>query len=714
MRPKSLGWFAAVAALATLSHAPPLAAQPVPPADAADQDSPDQASPDPASGVTIYDREFFAPYGVVNARDMLERVPGMSAVIGVGFRAAEQRRGLRSDTDQVLINGKRSTGKETDVADYLERIPATQVLRIEVISGNVKELDSAVSGRVVNIVLKEDQTKGSGAFAGGFIYISNGVTRPSGQLSYSFDRGPLSVTLAAETRARFQPADVNDEIASPAGLPIGRLFEVRERDRQEYTGRARVAYALANGDSLQVNGFYLYYPQDDLDTTRVFRLGPAGETPLSAVEDRTKGHDAKLELTSDYVRQIGANSKFLGLAVFSKNSVVRDSTNFDLFPFGSSATGGDTRDEQRREIILRGTFQSNITDTQELEFGAEGALTTLDKDLDFFALRGGRRADIRVFNSDTRIKEKRAEIFSTYSWKPTDKLEFEPGLAAEFSELNQRGPDVVEQRTFKFAKPSFNVWYSASPQSRIFFSFVRDVGQLTFEDFAASFIREDNELVVGNPNLVPEKAWAFELGNEYRLANDAGLLQVKAIYKRVNDVNDRVPLGPGVSGPGNLGSGHSYGLRLEGSLKLSKLGLFDGVISATYLLQDSEVRDAFTGRKRRFGLQPKSETTVNYRHDVQSWGLSYGLEYSHFGPTIQSDIARFDRRTTGGDARVFAEKQLNRGLLLRVFMGNAFKIRNTRARTLFVGSQASGRVLQNEFRAEKPTYFIGVRLRSTF
>jgi hypothetical protein len=63
---------------------------------------------------------------------------------------------------------------------------------------------------------------------------------------------------------------------------------------------------------------------------------------------------------------------------------------------------------------------------------------------------------------------------------------------------------------------------------------------------------------------------------------------------------------------------------------------------------------------------------------------------------------------------VFAEKQMNRGLLLRVFMGNAFKIRNTRERTLFAGSQASGRVLQNEFRAEKPTYFIGARLRSTF
>jgi hypothetical protein len=638
----------------------------------------------------------------------------MSGLFPVGFQAAEAKRGLRSETDQVLINGKRNTAKNSSVTDYLERIPATQVLRIEVISGNVKELDSAVSGRVVNIILKEEEGSGSGAFAGGFIYISNGVTRPSGQLSYSFDKGPVTVTLAAETRARFQPADVNDQVAGPGGQPIGRLVEFRERDRQEYTARGRMSYAMANGDSLQMSGFYLYYPYDDVDLTRSFRFTPAGEIQLSAVEDRTTGHDAKIELTSDYVRQIGGASKFLGLAVFNRNTIVRDSDIRNVLPFGSVAAGGDARDEQRREIILRGTFQVELDEGHEFEVGAEGALTKLDKDLDFFAIRGGQRVDLGVFNSDTVIKEDRAEVFSTYSWKPVSTVEIEPGVAVEFSTLDQQGPDVVERRKFKFAKPSLNIWYNATPRNRVFFSFVRDVGQLTFEDFAASFIREDDELVAGNPNLVPEKAWAFELGNEYRLANDAGVIQLRGFYRRVNDVNDEVPLGPGVSGPGNLGNGHHYGGEIELSFKLSKLGLFDAVISGSYLLQDSSVVDAFTGRKRRFGRQPRYESTFNYRHDIQAWGLAYGLEYTHNGPVIESDFTRFDRRTTGGDARVFAEKQLNGGLLLRVFMGNAFKIRNTRARTVFAVSQADGRVLQREFRAEKPTYFIGVRLRSTF
>jgi len=666
------------------------------------------------AGVTVYDEAFFKSYGVVTARDMLERIPGMSGLFPVGIQAVEAKRGLRSETDQVLINGKRNTAKNSNVTDYLERIPATQVLRIEVISGNVKEIDSAVSGRVVNVILRTDKSSGSGAFVGGFIFISDGQVHPSGQLSYSIETGPWSATMGLETRARLQPAIVADKITAANGAQIGRLDEVRGRDRQEYTGRARFSYAFPNGQDLQFSLYKLYYPIEDLDTSRLFTLTPGGERPVFAIEDRTEGHDGKFELTSDYVKPFGAKSKFLGLAVFGRSSVVRESEIFNLFDFGGVQVGGDARDEVRTETIVRGTIQTDVTANQQLEYGLEAARTKLDKDLDFFSITNGRRTDLRVFNSDTKIDEDRLEVFSSYSWKPAPTIEIEPGLAAEFSWLDQNGQDVVESRTFKFVKPSLNVWINTTPRNRLFFSFLRDVGQLTFEDFAASFIREDDEFVAGNPNLVPEKAWVFEVGDEYRLADDAGVLQVKGFYKRVQDVNDRVPLGPNFSGPGNLGNGISYGVKTEASLKLNKLGLFDGVLSGTYLVQDSSVRDAFTGRKRRFGKQTEYEATFNFRHDVQAWGVSYGMEYSKFGPFIESDFGRFDMRTTGGDARFFIEKQLGRGLVLRLFNGNAFQISNKRLRTLYAAGQATGRVTSVEARVEKPTHFGGFRLRGTF
>jgi outer membrane receptor for ferrienterochelin and colicins len=684
-----------------------------------------ETSAESSGTITVYDEKFFRTYAVVTARDMIERIPGMTGVFPAAGVQVEAKRGLRSETDQVLIDGKRNTGKNFNVADYLERIPATQVLRIEVITGNVKEIDSTVGGRVVNVVMRTGGTKGSGTFVAGFIYLSSNQAHPSGQLSYNYESGPWSATVGLETRARLQPVDVTESRTLPNGIQTSRLDEVRARDRQEYTARARVGYALDGGENLQFNLFQFYYPIIDKDTTRVTGLLPPSLGQLSAIEDRTEGYDEKFELTGDYVKPLGKDSKFLALGVYNRNSIVRDSENFNVLDFATPQTGGDTRNEVRTEKILRGTFQTSFSPTQQFEIGVEGAITSLDKDLDFFNLINGRRVDTRVFNSDTMIKEDRVEVFSTYTWQPFNGVEIEPGLAAEFSWLDQKGGDVISNRKFKFIKPSLNVWYNLAERNRVFLSAVRDVGQLTFEDFAASFVREDNEVVAGNPDLVPEKAWVVELGNEYRLSDDAGLVQVKGFYRKVQDVNDRVPLFlpdalgrkpllPNSSGPGNLGSGKTYGVRFETSLKLAKLDLFDGVLSGTYVRQTSMVTDPFTNRTRRFGKQPKYEYSLNFRHDVQAWKITYGLEYNKFGPFVESDLARFDRRTTGGDARFFVERQLGRGLILRIFNGNAFRITNTRDRTLFAAGQASGRPTSVEFRREKPIHFTGVRLRGTF
>ena len=683
--------------------------------------APASATPAPSSsGVAIYDQKFFAQYGVVTARDMIERIPGTGSIVAAlaqrGQAQDQERRGLRSDTDQLLINGRRSTSKETDVTDFLERIPAAQVERIEVISGNVKEIDASVSGRVVNIVLKGgDQGASSGAFVAGVSYITKGQMRPVSQLSYSLERGGFGATVGLETRPLANVTKVYDAIEDPTGLPIGRFFENRKRHNTEYVARLRTSYTTDGGASAQVTGYGLYLPRAVFDTSELFAISPAGETRLFSVQDRGDGHDLKYEASADITIPLGPSVKILGLGVFSHNEIKLDSTTFNVLTTPRRELEGDGRDELKRARIARLTLQGDISPRHQIELGAEGANTTLDKDLDFFRFFGGRPFDVPVFNSDTMINEDRAEVFATYTWKPTSAVEFEPGIAAEFSKLRQRGQDANVTRTFKFIKPSFNLWYNPAPTTRVFLSAVRDVGQLTFEDFAASFLRDDNEVVAGNPNLVPEKAWAFELGVEHRLPGDAGVMQAKGFYKRLSDVNDEVILGPGVSGPGNLGSGHLYGGRFEWSFKLARMSLWDGVLGGSFQVQDSIVRDAFTGNKRRIGKIPEYEFRLDYRHDISAWKISYGGEFSKVGASIESDFTRLDRRVpTRGDMRIFLERQIWNGVIARWFFGNVLDQRTSRDRTVYATSQADGEVLRNETRIEDSALFIGFRLRGSF
>ena len=51
---------------------------------------------------------------------------------------------------------------------------------------------------------------------------------------------------------------------------------------------------------------------------------------------------------------------------------------------------------------------------------------------------------------------------------------------------------------------------------------------------------EQRDATAGNPNLVQEKAWQYEVNMEYRLPEDNGVLNARVFYHDLEDVIDRV------------------------------------------------------------------------------------------------------------------------------------------------------------------------------
>ena len=91
-----------------------------------------------AENVTIYPADYFSGLNVMTARDMVRRIPGSEAQASQRGRR-DQRRGLRGQTDRMLVDGKRLVGKSNDADEFLRRLPAEKVLRIEVVDGMVTE-----------------------------------------------------------------------------------------------------------------------------------------------------------------------------------------------------------------------------------------------------------------------------------------------------------------------------------------------------------------------------------------------------------------------------------------------------------------------------------------------------------------------------------------------------------------------------------------------
>jgi outer membrane receptor for ferrienterochelin and colicins len=671
-------------------------------------------------GATIYLPTFFEPYRPSHAKDMLERVPGAAGALSTGAAnnaGDEDRRGLRSQTTQVLINGKRLTTKGNSINDYFERIPSDQVERIEVIVGNVREIDADVGQRVINVVLADTGGIG-GTFSVGNVSFTDGRHMPTLSGSVSGETGPWSYTLSGETRPRQLPRlqrellrDSNDDL----------FLEQEERRRMKsrrYIGRGRLAYAPGPNSQAQLSGFIEDRPiGEQNDTEFDFLIAPDGTRTADGGSLRfLTGEDLEYEISGDYSAPLSKSVAFKGLFVYSVDDENRNNENFSfaLNPDNAQLTSGDTRDERATEKILRGTFDWAFAPKHSLEIGAEGAVNELDKTQSFFDVVNGQRVDREVFNADQVVTEDRLETFGSHTWRPTDRWEIETGIAAEFSWLDQLGSDIDTRRTFQFAKPSLDVYFTQSEQTQIYASVRRDIGQLEFEDFIADLDRDDGEIDAGNPDLAPEKSWDLEIGTEHRLANDAGVINLRGFYRDVSDVSDNVPFGVNDSAPGNLGSGRHYGAELETSLQLQKLGLIDAVISGTFLWQDSSVEDPFTGERRRFADQERYEINIDARHDLSKWAMNYGFVMTVKGPKIRSDFETFERERAATDLRIFLERRFENGIVGRLFWGNALRGKTKRTRIVYATSQAAGDVLRTELRTQKQGGFYGFSVRGTF
>ena len=112
---------------------------------------------DEASGHRTYEAADFARFAPQNALDMLNQVPGFA------IRQATVERGLGEATGNVLLNGQRISNKSDDILAQLRRIPAGNVVRIEIRDGASLGIPG-LSGQVANVVSRASSMRGQWAY----------------------------------------------------------------------------------------------------------------------------------------------------------------------------------------------------------------------------------------------------------------------------------------------------------------------------------------------------------------------------------------------------------------------------------------------------------------------------------------------------------------------------------------------------------------------
>jgi len=678
----------------------------------------------------VYDEKYFSGFNAVTAEDLLKRIPGIQDILKEAQAQAQSgtsaRRGFGSTGDQILIDGRRLSGKNNNIAAALRRIQATQVLKIEVIRGAAPDLDVRTAGVVLNVVLKESLVSDITSWETSLTHYSDGNVKPGGQLSYSGDTGALSYSLAVAAIPAHDFLDRYDLFIKPGGDPFLRQEEEQLKDRTDLELTANLNYVFLNGDVANLNTRFSRRDLTETEPSRQFDLF-GGEQTFTGTFFQLRNLDVKTwEVGGDYEHIIKDGSA-IKLRFLINSKIENSRRAFSEIPLSGAEDIYRVQFQfpKRSEKIVRTSYTFNVSRTGSIELGGEAAINELDQLVQLFTTETGAMVEVPLFNPDSKIDENRFETFTTYTWRPITSLQVDAAIDTEYSRLRQVGTDVNQTRSLFYVRPRIDVRYDYSKLIQFRGRAERTVSQLNFTDFVSGFNTDDNVTDVveaGNPSLVPQKAWEYDFTLERRLMNDEGVWALRLYYFNIENLIDRVPVGDGtVAATGNIGPAKELGLQLTSGLRLRRFGLSGASIDASYLLRHTSATDGFTGQKRRMHFLADRLWSANFRHDTSWHNLSYGISTSGFGRggNIGSALYGFDvdytdiiRRRV--DISGFIEVKPFDGITMRLDAKRILKRGATRDRIFFVGNRANRILKQTEFREGTFQREVKLSLRGAF
>jgi len=623
-----------------------------------------------------FDAAYFEQFAPQNAFEMVRRVPGFQ------IRGGNNARGLGQGGANVLVNGQPIVGKGGDPFDQVARIPAANVVKIEILDGTSLDIPG-LSGQVVNVI-----TESKEGVSGSWVWAPEWRIRQEanllrGNIKASGETGNLA--WAAELRNRAgRNGDYGPEIRKNADESIyeiraykgrynrdapGASVNLTWKPKDDHIGNLNFEYNQINfvrNSSYQKQAIGDFIP-DPLPTG--FNNGVDGFERFNFGEDEWNG---KVDGDFEFPFWQG-KLKLIGYYRHENSPTLGRFFDFDLA--GTPLVQTEFHQEaDEGEAIAKTEYSWSPKDGRDWQVSVEGAYNFLDLENQFFdILNPADSGDLSVL----AIDENRAEGFVTHTRKLGDKWSAQLSLGAEYSELNAGG----ETSTFTRPKGFVSATYTKDETFNVSAKIERQVGQLNFFDFASSVSLQDEFDRGTNLNLVPEQSWWGEIKLN-KTFKGGHAIDIEAHGRLVTDIVDDILLIDPITdersiGTGNIGSGEQGGVHFNATIKGDDFGLKGVEIRTGVAWHKSRVEDQFTFEDRQFSGQSQFNGEINFRHDIPNsnwaWGFyaetfENGSNYGPFG------ISRFDQRP--GWNEIFIEHKDFLGLKVQLELGTPIENHN--------------------------------------
>lgn len=636
--------------------------------------------------VVRYDPDFFKPFQVTTALDMVFSVPGFT------FSSGQDVRGFAGAAGNVLVDGQRPVSKG-GLDMTLNTISASQVEYVELITGGAPGIDMQGYGKVVNIVRKKD---GKAAINfGGNVKFYPHDDLPAGFFSYSRNKDGKTTDIYVEAfrfndngvfnghRYTYTP-DFSD--SSPEYMYIdqiaggsGNLIKV-EHSRPFLGGK------------LAFNGNYnpIYY---DFDAVY--------DSTVDGVEHLDfKEIDSEIGL--QWERKL---TKSLTLELNALSTHERESQD-DLYTepgYEARYTALALTDER----IVSAKLSWQLDEKLSFKFGAESVYNSLDN-TSLYVEDGNTQ---NVPSDVVTVEEDRNEYFVVSNWQANPKLNLEAALKVETSTISVKQENRSE--SFVYPKPKIQAVWSPTDKFKLTWRYERVLGQLDFGDFASSVSLQTEVVKAGNTSVVPQKQWQNALSFDWKFW-DKGALTVTFEHDDLEDTLDHLAIvtDDGVfDARGNIGDGTVDSVSTVLNLPLDKLKFKGGILKIDYTRRWTNVTDPITGRDRPISGMNPDNFVINLSQNLPKHRTSWGVEIVSLNNSTQYNARELYRYKSSAWFAWWAEYKTKNGLTYGVVLQNPQRRNDRQYRTTWEDLREMSPVEQQQYSSyhQKPWVIVRVR-----
>lgn len=645
------------------------------------------------SDTDTYQASFFDQYSPQNAFDMIQRLPGFS------FDQGSDVRGFGGAAGNVLIDGSRPTSKSGGLRAALQRIPAAQVERIEILRGGVSGGEAAGQSTVANVIRK--QTGSSGTWTFKIRTAPDGRWAPNleGALSSKIGEWDTSFDLdiggwVGYRTALIEDLDATDTLESSSD-------EILKEENEWLWASGEASRPFAEG-KLTLNTRFGGHNWSG-DTTRegfIGHLPDANPDDLWMLGETNSRRE--LEFGADWTRTYANNWKWrlIGLAN-NRSRKYGFNSEFEEFDDPSENASRFVQDRKQSEYILRTTYGLTAGKFKP-EFGIEGARNQMDSDVEYF--EDGVEQELDAAN--ITVQEYRGEAFATFNYQLTQKLTLDGGITYEASQIKVSG-DADNKQTVKFWKPRLSATYSFNDDIQLTLEAEREVGQLNFNLFAASANAADDRETGGNVELRPDTKWRTSATLDWKFS-ERGSLKVESFYQWRSDILEEIVLESGSVGRGNAGDATFYGVEAEATIPTDGI-IKGGLLELRYNRRGSSFEDPILGgMTRNISWYTPEWFGAEFRQDLTDAKISWGVEYNGKFTDRGFQVDQISQFQGNGRFEVFVETTRYLGMKMRLEVNNVNTGNFTRTRFLydpdrggdFTGAEVAHRKRKPQFRFE--------------